>query len=77
MLLTFGALAGRDQRSAGPRPAGRVGDWAVMNSVTPNDESTTAAGDGWSEDMELAPVHPGDRPAAEPDGEALGASART
>jgi 23S rRNA pseudouridine2605 synthase len=71
MLLTFGALAARDQRSAGPRPAGRVGDWAVMNSVTPNDESTTAAGDGWSEDMELAPVHPGDRPAAEPDGERL------
>ncbi len=37
-----------------------------MNSATPNDESTTAAGDGWSEDMELAPVHPGDRASAEP-----------
>ena len=32
-----------------------------MNSATPNDESTTDRGDGWSEDMELAPVHPGDR----------------
>lgn len=32
-----------------------------MSDATPNDESTTAAGDGWSEDMELAPVHPGDR----------------
>jgi 23S rRNA pseudouridine2605 synthase len=28
------------------------------------DDDITAAGDGWSEDMELAPVHPGDR---EPD----------
>ncbi len=37
-----------------------------MNSATPNDESTTDAGEGWSEDMELAPVHPGDRPSAEP-----------
>ncbi|MCF6508574.1 rRNA pseudouridine synthase [Blastococcus sp. MG754426] len=34
-----------------------------MNTPTPNDESTTAAGEGWSEDMELAPAHPGDRPA--------------
>jgi 23S rRNA pseudouridine2605 synthase len=32
-----------------------------MNTATPDDETTTAAGDGWSEDMELAPVHPGDR----------------
>ncbi len=38
-----------------------MGDWAVMNAATPNDESTTAAGDGWSEDMELAPLHPADR----------------
>ncbi|MGY2066269.1 pseudouridine synthase [Blastococcus sp. SYSU DS0619] len=37
-----------------------------MSDATPNDESTTAAGDGWSEDMELAPAHPGDRPAAGP-----------
>jgi len=28
---------------------------------TPDDEHTTDAGAGWSEDMELAPVHPGDR----------------
>jgi 23S rRNA pseudouridine2605 synthase len=32
-----------------------------MNTATPDDETTTAAGTGWSEDMELAPVHPGDR----------------
>jgi 23S rRNA pseudouridine2605 synthase len=32
-----------------------------MNSATPDDETTTAAGEGWSDDMELAPVHPGDR----------------
>ena len=27
----------------------------------PHDETTSGPGDGWSEDMELAPVHPGDR----------------
>jgi 23S rRNA pseudouridine2605 synthase len=27
----------------------------------PDDQPTTDAGEGWSEDMELAPVHPGDR----------------
>ncbi|MCA0145613.1 pseudouridine synthase [Blastococcus sp. LR1] len=30
-------------------------------NATPNDDSPTAAGEGWSEDMELAPAHPGDR----------------
>jgi 23S rRNA pseudouridine2605 synthase len=30
-------------------------------NATPNDENPTAAGEGWSEDMELAPAHPGDR----------------
>ena len=30
-----------------------------MNTV-PDDESTTQGGAGWSEDMELAPVHPGE-----------------
>jgi 23S rRNA pseudouridine2605 synthase len=43
-----------------------------MNSA-PHDETTSAAGEGWSEDMELAPAHPGDRepaPAAE-EGERL------
>jgi 23S rRNA pseudouridine2605 synthase len=39
-----------------------------MNATTPDDETTSAAGQGWSEDMELAPVHPGDRvPAADDD----------
>src|SRR5688500_19560148 len=52
--------------SCGRDRSRRVGDWAAMTSATPNDESTTDAGDGWSEDMELAPVHPGDRPSAEP-----------
>jgi 23S rRNA pseudouridine2605 synthase len=37
-----------------------------MNTATPDDETTTAAGEGWSEDMELAPVHPADR---EPEGD--------
>jgi len=48
-----------------------MGDWAAMNAVpddlTENDESTTRGGDGWAEDMELAPAHPGDRPAAASD----------
>lgn len=43
-----------------------------MSDATPNDESTTAAGEGWSEDMELAPEHPGDRPAADDRGEREG-----
>ena len=30
-----------------------------MNTF-PDDESTTEGGEGWSEDMELAPHHPGD-----------------
>ncbi len=39
-----------------------------MNTAVPNDdEPLTHGGAGWSEDMELAPTHPGDRPAAEPD----------
>ena len=32
-----------------------------MNTPVPG-ESTTAGGEGWSEDMDLAPVHPGERP---------------
>jgi 23S rRNA pseudouridine2605 synthase len=40
---------------------------ATPNDQTPNDEIphddvTVSSGAGWSEDMELAPVHPGDRP---------------
>ena len=34
---------------------------AAPEDDLPDDESTTGAGQGWSEDMELAPVHPGDR----------------
>src|SRR5438067_10947062 len=37
-----------------------------MNTY-PDDESTTEGGEGWSEDMELAPVHPGDVERAEPE----------
>ncbi|MFW3168971.1 pseudouridine synthase [Geodermatophilus sp. CPCC 206100] len=33
-----------------------------MNTDRTDEPPTTDAGDGWSEDMELAPVHPGDRP---------------
>jgi 23S rRNA pseudouridine2605 synthase len=34
-----------------------------MNTAAPDDdEPTTAGGEGWSEDMDLAPVHPGDQP---------------
>ena len=36
------------------------------------DEPSTESGDGWSEGMELAPVHPGDRPREEPDDERRG-----
>ncbi|MGY1840146.1 MULTISPECIES: pseudouridine synthase [unclassified Modestobacter] len=32
-----------------------------------DDESPTAGGEGWSEEMELAPAHPGDRDTTEPD----------
>jgi 23S rRNA pseudouridine2605 synthase len=39
-----------------------------MSTGRADDEITTAAGEGWSEDMDLAPAHPGDRPAQpEPD----------
>jgi 23S rRNA pseudouridine2605 synthase len=37
-----------------------------MNTF-PDDESLTKGGEGWSEDMELAPVHPGDREEPESD----------
>ena len=45
-----------------------------MNAPQPDEEPTVAAGEGWSEDMELAPAHPGDRepePADEREGERL------
>jgi 23S rRNA pseudouridine2605 synthase len=38
---------------------------------TPDDGPTTEGGEGWAEDMELAPAHPGDRPEA-PEGEREG-----
>jgi 23S rRNA pseudouridine2605 synthase len=37
-----------------------------MNTA-PDDARTTPGGEGWSEDMELAPVHPADRAPEEPD----------
>ena len=37
-----------------------------MNTFA-DDESLTEGGEGWSEDMELAPVHPGDREEPESD----------
>jgi 23S rRNA pseudouridine2605 synthase len=39
---------------------------AAMNTPHADEEPTTAAGEGWSDGMELAPVHPGDRERAEP-----------
>jgi 23S rRNA pseudouridine2605 synthase len=45
-----------------------------MNAPQPDEEPTVAAGEGWSEDMELAPAHPADRepePADERQGERL------
>ncbi|WP_456911493.1 pseudouridine synthase [Geodermatophilus sp. SYSU D00703] len=49
-----------------------MGDWTAMNGA-PHDETTSAAGEGWSDDMELAPAHPGDRApaAADREGERL------
>ncbi|MGY1604376.1 pseudouridine synthase [Geodermatophilus sp. SYSU D00815] len=32
-----------------------------MNTALPDEDPTTGGGEGWSEDMELAPAHPGDR----------------
>jgi 23S rRNA pseudouridine2605 synthase len=43
-----------------------------MNTPTPDDETTNSGGDGWSEDMELAPAHPGDREADDDSGERQG-----
>jgi 23S rRNA pseudouridine2605 synthase len=37
-----------------------------MNTALPDEEPTTGGGEGWSEDMELAPAHPGDAEPAEP-----------
>ena len=38
-----------------------------MNSTSSDDETLHAAGEGWAEDMELAPAHPGDRGPADSD----------
>jgi 23S rRNA pseudouridine2605 synthase len=43
-----------------------------MNATHPDEESTVAAGEGWSEDMELAPAHPGDRDRADGEPERQG-----
>jgi 23S rRNA pseudouridine2605 synthase len=65
------------------RSGASVGDWTAMNAA-PTDENpdrlpdeplTTGGGEGWSEEMELAPAHPGDHPpepeAGHPEGERL------
>jgi 23S rRNA pseudouridine2605 synthase len=44
---------------------------AGMNTF-PDDESTTEGGEGWSEDMELAPLHPSDVEETEPDDDSPG-----
>src|SRR5437868_15444137 len=38
-----------------------------MNTAPADDDPTTGGGEGWSEDMQLAPEHPGDRPAPDRD----------
>jgi 23S rRNA pseudouridine2605 synthase len=38
-----------------------------MDARSTDEEPLTAGGTGWSEDMELAPAHPGERDAAAPD----------
>ena len=43
-----------------------------MSTAPTDDENTTEGGEGWSEDMELAPVHPGDRTPDEHDGDREG-----
>jgi 23S rRNA pseudouridine2605 synthase len=40
--------------------------------TAPHDDPTPGPGEGWAEDMELAPVHPGDRGAARSDAAAEG-----
>ncbi|WP_456556538.1 pseudouridine synthase [Blastococcus sp. SYSU D00922] len=40
---------------------------AGPDDLTHDDERTTSGGEGWSADMELAPAHPGDRPATDSD----------
>jgi 23S rRNA pseudouridine2605 synthase len=43
-----------------------------MNTAPSDQTPPTDAGEGWSEDMELAPVHPGDRADDDADGEREG-----
>jgi 23S rRNA pseudouridine2605 synthase len=40
--------------------------------TAPHDDTTSGPGEGWAEDMELAPVHPGDRDRAPSDAAAEG-----
>jgi 23S rRNA pseudouridine2605 synthase len=41
-------------------------------AVPEDEEATTAGGEGWAEDMELAPAHPGDAEPGEPEPERQG-----
>jgi 23S rRNA pseudouridine2605 synthase len=45
---------------------------ARPDSSFPDDAPTTGGGEGWSEDMELAPAHPGERHDGAPDDERQG-----
>jgi 23S rRNA pseudouridine2605 synthase len=61
-------------------PAPQLPDENVPDDTLPadtfpgpeEDEATTAGGEGWAEDMELAPAHPGEPEPAEPAGERQG-----
>jgi 23S rRNA pseudouridine2605 synthase len=45
---------------------------AELTDELTDEDDTTEGGEGWSDAMELAPAHPGDRPAPEPDGDRQG-----
>ena len=45
---------------------------AVPDDLNPHDDTPSPAGDGWSDDMELAPLHPGDREPEDSDDERQG-----
>ena len=47
-------------------------DAAELAAELSTDEPTTDGGEGWAEDMELAPVHPGDEPERRDDVERTG-----
>src|SRR3712207_5708262 len=62
----------RGATSARPGDDGTPGGRLERMDTAPHDDTTPGPGEGWSEDMELAPVHPGDRGRARSDAAAEG-----